>query len=76
MRIVNKKKFIKAITGLIITLILIITTAWIAVDFILYPEEYLTTWRYQLKLDIENGEQEAIDYYQKTYLDNGKKLWD
>lgn len=76
LKIVNKKKFIKAILTLIITLALFGFMTWLFVDFVMYPESYLTTWRYQLKLDIERGDQEAIDYYQQVYLDNNRPLWE
>ena len=76
LRIVNKKKFVKAIGTIILTIAALITIGWMTVEFIQYPEAYLTTWRYQLKLDIERGNQEAIEYYQKNYLDKGRKLWD
>lgn len=76
LKIVNKKKFIKAIFTLIVTIFLIGLMTWLFVDFIKYPESYLTTWRYQLKLDIERGDQEAIDYYQKVYLENNRTLWE
>lgn len=76
LRIVNKKKFVKAIVTIIITIAALIAIEWMTIEFIQYPEEYLPTWRYQLKLDIEKGDKEAIDYYQKNYLDKGRKLWD
>ena len=76
LRIVNKKKFVKAIGTIILTIAALITIGWMTVEFIQYPEAHLTTWRYQLKLDIERGDQEAIEYYQKNYWDKGRKLWD
>lgn len=76
LKIVNKKKFIKAITTMILTLTALITIGWMMIDFIKYPEEHLTTWRYQLHQKVKAGDEEAIEYYQHTYLDNGKKLWD
>lgn len=47
----------------------------IMIDFIKYPETYLSTWRYQLQLEIENGEPEAIEYYQRNYVENGRELF-
>lgn len=76
MKIVNKKKFVKAISILILTLILVATIAWMSIELIQYPEKYLTTWRYQLQQKVNSGDQEAIDYYQHTYLDHNITLWD
>lgn len=76
MRIVNKKKFIKATTTLIVGLVLSITMILTLINFCKYPEEYLTTWKYQLKHKIAEGDQTAIEYYQKVYIDNGKTLWE
>lgn len=76
MRVVNKKKFIKAVSTVIFTLILVTTMAWMSIELIKYPEKYLTTWRYQLHQKVNAGDQEAIDYYQHTYLDHNITLWD
>ena len=75
-KIVNKKKFIKSTTTLILSIVLIILLVLMTVQFISYPEKYLSTWRYQLYQDIQAGNQEAIEYYQKNYLDKGIKLWE
>ena len=40
-----------------------------------YPEKYLSTWRYQLKCDIEQGNEEAIRYYETNYVANGIDLF-
>ena len=45
-------------------------------NFIKYPEQYLSTWKYQLENDVKNGDTEAIEYYTTNYLDNDKKLFE
>lgn len=47
-----------------------------AIDFIRFPECYLTTWRYQLQNDIKQGDEMAIEYYETTYLANNRILFD
>ncbi len=76
MKIVNKKKFIKAISTIVITIILTVIMIFMSIELIQYPEKYLTTWRYQLQQKVNSGDQEAIDYYQETYLNRNITLWD
>ena len=44
-------------------------------DFVVYPEMYLTTWKYQLKNEIYSGEQASIDLYENVYVKNNKDLF-
>ncbi len=76
MKIVNKKKFIKAISTIVITIIFTVIMIFMSIELIQYPEKYLTTWRYQLQQKVNSGDQEAIDYYQETYLNRNITLWD
>lgn len=76
MKIVNKKKFRKSIATLIISIIAIGFMVWLTVDTIEYPEKYLTTWRYQLHRKVQNGDEDAIKYYQEVYLNKNIKLWE
>ena len=76
MRIVDKKKFIKSMSTLILSIVLIILFSIMTIELINYPEKYLTTWRYQLHQEVNAGDQEAINYYKTTYLDHNIKLWD
>ena len=46
-----------------------------AIDFIRYPECYITTWRYQLKNKIAKGDTLAIEYYESTYVANNRELF-
>lgn len=76
MKIVNKKKFIKSMSTLILSTALTILLIVMMIEFINYPEKYLTTWRYQLHQEVNAGNQEAINYYKTTYLDHNITLWD
>lgn len=40
-----------------------------------YPEQYATTLRYQLKNDLERGDKEMLEYYNRNYVANGKYLY-
>lgn len=76
MKIVNKKKFVRSITTLVVSIVLVVLLAIMMVELVNYPEKYLSTWRYQLYQEIQAGDQEAIEYYQKNYLDKGIELWE
>ena len=76
MKIRDKKKFIKSTTILIFMIIIISCSILLFIEFLSYPEKYLTTWKYQLKQDIKVGNQQAIEYYQNNYLEKGQKLWE
>ena len=70
-RKLNVKKFARFILSVVaITFIVAVT-----VDVIRFPECYSTTWKYQLKLDIERGDEKAIEYYENTYISNGRELF-
>lgn len=45
------------------------------IGLVRYPEMHFSTWRYQLKCDIEQGDAEAIEYYETNYLANGIELF-
>lgn len=45
-------------------------------SFVKHPEQYISTWRYQLQCDIENGDESAIEYYERNYLANGINLFE
>ena len=50
--------------------------SFLMIDVIRFPEVYGTTLKYQLKNDLENGEPEALEYYNTTYLKYNKILFD
>ena len=68
---INKRKVARNI----IVLLLMFLTINTAKNFAEYPERYVTTWKYQLQKDIEKGDDEAIAYYSKTYLEKGIDLF-
>lgn len=73
--IIKKRKREKFISSLLIVALFSIYVA-LMIDFVRFPECYLSTWRYQLKNDILSGDQEMIDYYNNTYVSNGRILFD
>lgn len=68
----NKLKFIRFI---LIVVMLVLLVLWL-IDFVKYTEMYITTWKYQLNAEILNGEQQAIDLYERVYVVNNKDLFD
>lgn len=68
----NKKKFTRFIITTIIAIAAIITY----IDFVRFPECYITTWKHQLKLDIERGDEKMIEYYETNYVANGRELFE
>lgn len=65
----------KAYNVILSTMILLILCLFLA-NIIQYPEVYISTWKYQLQNDIKRGNKDAIEYYQNTYLANGKILFE
>lgn len=61
-------------TSLLILTLIITFTACIT-DFCRFPDKYITTWKYQLKNEIANGDQKSIDYYNKYYTSKGVYLY-
>ena len=60
----------------LLILTLIITCIGLYIDFCRMPEKYCTTWKYQLKNDIQSGDQKAIEYYNRVYKSNGINLFE
>ncbi len=50
--------------------------SFLMIDVIRFPEVYSTTLKYQLENDLKNGEPEALEYYNTTYLKYNKILFD
>lgn len=69
---INKKRL-----GFVILVFLaaIVLTGF-TVDFVRFPECYLTTWREQLRQDITNGDTEMIEYYERNYEANNRILFE
>lgn len=58
-----------------ITIILTITFLRGTIDFIRFPDKYITIWKYQLQNEINTGDAESIEYYQTNYIDKGVCLF-
>lgn len=58
-----------------ITIILTITFLRGTIDFMRYPDKYITIWKYQLQNEINAGDAESIEYYQTNYIDKGVCLF-
>ena len=68
---INKGKVVFSLAVIFMVVFMTI----VAVDFIKYPEEYLSTWKYQLENDLIEGNEFAIEYYNNNYVANGKYLF-
>ena len=68
----NKKRFVMFILSVIAFIMFTIKT----IDFIRFTECYLPTWKYQLQNEIEAGNEEAIEFYNRVYVANGRELFD
>ena len=73
---IMKKRKLNKFIMFILSIIMLGSILLFTIDFFRFPECYLTTWRYQLKNDILSGNQEMIDYYNNTYVANGRILFD
>ena len=62
-------------TRFIFICLLLVAALLFIYDFVVYPEMYLTTWKYQLKNEIYSGEQASIDLYENVYVKNNKDLF-
>ena len=61
---------------LLITLALIISSIYFVVDFCKYPETYSSTMANSLRIDLENGDEEAINAYKEKYIARNEYLFD
>nr|DAH15374.1 MAG TPA: mature oligodendrocyte transmembrane protein [Caudoviricetes sp.] len=68
---VNLKKLFKSI----FTFALMMFLLSCVVDFMRFPDKYITTWKYQLQNEISQGRTESIDYYKANYTDKGVCLF-
>ena len=68
---INKGKLLSRLVMLFALLIVIN----VCVGCTKYPEQYFTTWKYQLKNDLANGNVDAINYYNSNYVAKGKYLF-
>ena len=71
-KLVNKRKFLR----FIVLLIFISISIPLTINFFLYPEKYLSTWKLQLKQEIEKEVPEALEYYKENYVDKNISLFE
>ena len=72
----EKRAKLKAIASTAFVLLVLAVIVMLLTGFMKYPEKYLSTWRYQLQCDIEQGDEAAIEYYETNYLANGITLFE
>lgn len=53
------------------TIIMTVTFLRFTVDFMRYPDKYITTWKYQLQNEINADNAKSIEYYQTNYINKG-----
>ncbi len=63
------------LTRSVLILMIVVLVAILYSDFVKFPETYITTWKYQLQNDIHSGQEGAIEYYENTYVANGRNLF-
>lgn len=68
---INKGRLLLLLT----VLCLIVSLVHFAFDAFKYPEEHSSIARYHLNIDLANGNQDAIQYYNTRYVANGKYLF-
>lgn len=71
----QKKSAKTSIFGFILSIVLLGGFIFCFMDLYNYPEKYLSTWRYQLKLKIDSGDEAAIEYYNSNYVERGVYLY-
>ena len=60
----------------LITITAAILLTILVIDFVRFPEWYMPTWKYQLKNDINKGDEVAIEYYERNYVANDRILFE
>jgi hypothetical protein len=58
-----------------LTLLIVLLLAYVVVDFIRFPLSYDSVGAYQLKQDVEKGNQYSVNYYRTLYVNQGKYLF-
>ena len=51
------------------------TLSLLTIDFLRFPECYISTWEYQLKNEVIAGNATSVEYYQTRYVNNGRFLF-
>ena len=75
-KIKRRKNTQKKILKLLLCVFVLTVFSNIMIDFMRFPECYISTWKYQLKNDLAAGDQKAMKYYQENYINRGRILYD
>lgn len=70
-----KKKSESAI-ALALFAVVTLSLVLFAVDVARFPESYITTTKYHLMEDLNNGDADAVEYYHDRYISHGRVLFD
>lgn len=71
-----KRERIKSFFKVASVITVLVLCILMAVDVVKYPECYFSTWKQALYYDIEAGDEEAIEYYNRVYVANGRELFE
>lgn len=66
----------KNIVSLLLIVSIIIISFFIIGDICKYPEIYSPMFKNSLRMDLEKGREDAINYYIEQYISRGKVLFD
>lgn len=59
----------------ILKILAVVAVICMTIDFVRFPECYITTEKYQLQNAIKSGDEIAIEYYNNNYVANGRELF-
>ena len=68
---INLRRLIKTL----VTITIITACIALYIDFFRFPESYCTTYNYQLKNDLADGNAEAREYYNSNFVSNRRLLY-
>ena len=66
------KRTIVILAGILVYLCFI----GLLLHLVMFPEQYISTWKYQLENEVKAGETEMVEYYQTVYLSRGIELFE
>ena len=72
----SRKINLKRLFESLLIIIVFASCIGLYVDFVRFPDKYITTLKYQLEKDIQSGDMEAITYYNRVYKSNGINLFE
>ena len=72
----KKKRKLRKWVKVVLTAVGVTCALAVYIDFVRFPECYMPKFRYQLQNDLKSGDAEAIEYYQRYYVDKGRILFE